>query len=45
MVKPTPTQPSRSASSTLAVSAWSLTLPPARLLALFSFRISGISPA
>ena len=45
MVKPTPTQPSRSASSTVAVTAWSLTLPPARLLALFILRISGTSPA
>ena len=43
MVKPMPEQPSRSASETEPVTAWSFSV--ARLLELFSFRMVGICPA
>ena len=43
MVKPIAEQPSRSASSTPPVTAWSLSV--ARLLELFTFRMVGMAPA
>ncbi len=43
MVKPIAEQPSRSASETEAVTAWSFVV--ARLLELFIFRMVGIEPA
>ncbi len=43
MVKPMAAQPSRSASPTLAVTAWSMLV--AQLFELLTFRIVGICPA
>ena len=45
MVKPMAEQPSRSASFTLPVTAWSLMDELARLLELLTLRMVGMAPA